>query len=57
MPIISAKDNENNRWKRNTKTKKHKKTEKGGRKCEACYPFWYVSQSSFQNDDKCRQYS
>ena len=57
MPIISAKDNKNNRWKRNTKTKKHKKTEKGGRKCEACYPFWYVSQSSFQNDDKCRQYS
>ena len=28
MPIISVRDNENNRWKRNTKEKKNQKTNK-----------------------------
>ena len=32
MPIISAKDNKNNRCKRNAKTKTTKKAEQGGRK-------------------------
>ena len=34
MPIISVKDNKNNRWKRNAKSNKktNKKTEQGGQK-------------------------
>ena len=32
MPIISANDNKNNRWKRNAKAKTTKKAEQGGRK-------------------------
>ena len=31
MPIISARDNENNRWKRNGKKKKNKKQGEGER--------------------------
>ena len=32
MPIISARDNENNRWKRNTKRKKTDRKEQGGQR-------------------------
>ena len=32
MPIISVKDNKNNRWKRNTKAEKKNNTKQGWRK-------------------------